>query len=414
LGSDFSKAAAIGCRFFFLDGCCGLRPKGGKDGVDWTRGHPGWRGLSGREVSGAAGQSQMAKPYVSVLIDTYNHERFIEKAIGSVLQQDFPADEREILVMDDGSTDATPEIVRRFEPQLRLLRKENGGQASAFNAGIPQCKGEIVAFLDGDDWWARKKLTRVAETLRAEPAVGFVGHGIVIVDSEGREQSETLREGHRFQANSVEGGRLFRRRGAFMGTSRMTIRRELLEQIGLVPEAIEIQADEYLFTLAAVLTEAVILPDALTFYRLHEANRFHLAKGAGLEKLRDKQKALAALAGALGEKLAELGVAPEVRRTVLGYTEASAKQLRLQLDGGWPWETATTEWTLYRIQHPEAGLAHRLFKLLMLAGALVTTPKAFYGAQKALTESGVYRRARQQWLPAPEMEHIEKEWRARS
>jgi glycosyltransferase involved in cell wall biosynthesis len=100
----------------------------------------------------------MAKPFVSVLIDTYNHERFIEKAIVSVLEQDFPSGEREILVVDDGSSDRTPEIVRKFEPHVRLLRKANGGQASAFNAGIPECKGEIVAFLDGDDWWARNKL----------------------------------------------------------------------------------------------------------------------------------------------------------------------------------------------------------------------------------------------------------------
>ena len=96
----------------------------------------------------------MAKIFASVLIDTYNHERFIEKAIVSVLEQDFPATEREIIVVDDGSTDGTAEIVRKFEPHLRLLHKENGGQASAFNAGIPECQGEIVAFLDGDDWWA--------------------------------------------------------------------------------------------------------------------------------------------------------------------------------------------------------------------------------------------------------------------
>ncbi|HMD41199.1 MAG TPA: glycosyltransferase [Candidatus Acidoferrum sp.] len=80
----------------------------------------------------------MAKPFVSVLIDTYNHERFIEKAIVSVLEQDFPAGEREILVVDDGSTDRTAEIVRKFGPHLKLLQKANGGQASAFNAGIPE------------------------------------------------------------------------------------------------------------------------------------------------------------------------------------------------------------------------------------------------------------------------------------
>ena len=74
----------------------------------------------------------MGIPAVTILIDTYNHERFIEEAIVSVLEQDCPRAETEILVVDDGSTDRTPEIVRRFQPHVRLIRKTNGGQASAF------------------------------------------------------------------------------------------------------------------------------------------------------------------------------------------------------------------------------------------------------------------------------------------
>src|ERR1700676_4365722 len=114
----------------------------------------------------------MSKPYVSVLIDTYNHERFIAQAITSVLGQDMAMDEVEIVVVDDGSTDRTPEIVHRFEPRVRVLRKTNGGQASAFNAGIAECRGEIIAFLDGDDWWAPGKLGRVVEELQRNPQVG--------------------------------------------------------------------------------------------------------------------------------------------------------------------------------------------------------------------------------------------------
>jgi glycosyltransferase involved in cell wall biosynthesis len=355
----------------------------------------------------------LAKIFSSVLIDTYNHERFIEQAIVSVLEQDFPASEREILVVDDGSTDRTPEIVKKFEPHVRLLRKENGGQASAFNAGIPECKGEIVAFLDGDDWWAGNKLARVVQAMAADPSVGIVGHGIVNVQRDGREQAEILREGFRFQANTMEGALLFRRRGAFLGTSRMTIRADLLRRIGPVPEEIEIQADEYLFTLAAVLVGAQILPEALTYYRLHEANSFQLASNDP-QKLRRKQKALAALAKSLSQQLEAFGIDPQVRRAVVEYTRASADQLRLVIDGGWPWETAKTEWKIYRILHPEARLSHRAFKLLTLVAALVTPPKSFYGAQRTLAQSSLYRRARARWLPVPEMQHIEKDWRARS
>src|ERR1700740_2541694 len=117
----------------------------------------------------------MLKPAVTVLIDTYNHERFIEEALVSVLEQDFPAAEVDVLVVDDGSTDRTPEIVRKFEPQVRLLRKANGGQASAFNAGIRECKGEIISFLDGDAWWLAAKLSTVATALARNRRVGNLG-----------------------------------------------------------------------------------------------------------------------------------------------------------------------------------------------------------------------------------------------
>src|SRR5258708_10638386 len=116
----------------------------------------------------------MAKPFVTALIDTYNHEAFIEKAIDSVLQQDFPAVDTEILVVDDGSTDRTPEVTRKFAPKVRLLRKVNGGQGSAFNAAIPEAQGAIVAFLDGDDWLTPNKLTSVAQVFATDAAGGCI------------------------------------------------------------------------------------------------------------------------------------------------------------------------------------------------------------------------------------------------
>ena len=355
----------------------------------------------------------MAKSFVSVLIDTYNHERFIEQAIVSVLEQDFPAADREIIVVDDGSTDRTPGIVKKFEPRVRLLRKENGGQASAFNAGIPECKGEIVAFLDGEDWWAPGKLKAVTSALADDSSIGIVGHGIVNVERDGRERTEILREGFKFRADTMEGARLFRRRGAFLGTSRMTIRADLLQQIGSVPDAIEIQADEYLFTLAAVLAGAQILPEALTYYRMHDANSFLLAS-QDPQKLRRKQQSLAMLARSLSQQLEKIGIDPQVFRTVTEYTQASADQLRLGLDGGWPWETAKTERKIYEILHPEAPISHRIFKLTILLAALITPPKIYYRVQSTLARSGLYRRVRARWLPVPEMEHIQNDWHAGS
>jgi glycosyltransferase involved in cell wall biosynthesis len=354
----------------------------------------------------------MTTPFVSVLIDTYNHERFIEEAIQSVLSQDFPASEREILVVDDGSTDRTPEILAKFASQVRILRKLNGGQASALNHGIPECRGELIAFLDADDWWAPDKLTQVTNAMAAEPNVGFVGHGIITVFPDGTQKTEILRDGFYFQANEMSGALLFRRRCAFMGTSRMTVRRHLAQQIGPIPAEIQIQADEYIYTLAPVLMPVRILPEALTYYRVHADNAFHMLN-PDPEKLRHKQKSLAALAKTLSLRLSQLGIDSEVRRALLDYTDASADQLRLSLDGGWSWETVAAEWKVYRVTHPNAPAAHRIFKSLTLLTALFVAPKTFYRTQKALAQNQLYHHLRERWLPFPEMEHIEKDGQAR-
>jgi hypothetical protein len=165
-----------------------------------------------------------------------------------------------------------------------------------------------------------------------------------------------------------------------------------------------------LFTLAAVLAGVRILPEALAYYRLHDANSFQLV-GNDPQKLRRKQKSLALLAKILSRQLESLGIEPQVRRAVVEYTQASAEQIRLAMDGGWPWETARTEWRLYEILHPDAPFSHRLFKFMILLGALVTPPKSFYSVHRTLAQSGLYRRTRARLLPVPEMEHIQKKWR---
>src|SRR5437588_228384 len=105
---------------------------------------------------------------VSVLIDTFNHEKYIEAAIGSVLQQENLGKATvEVIVVDDGSTDRTRELVHGFGNRVKYYFKPNGGQASAFNFGIPLCTGEIICFLDGDDWWHQRKVRTVLDAFSA-------------------------------------------------------------------------------------------------------------------------------------------------------------------------------------------------------------------------------------------------------
>jgi glycosyltransferase involved in cell wall biosynthesis len=347
----------------------------------------------------------LAKSFASVLIDTYNHERFIEQAIVSVLEQDFSAAEREIIVVDDGSTDRTPKIVRTFEPRVRLLHKKNGGQASAFNAGIPECKGEIVAFLDGDDWWAPGKLRRIAEIFAAEPAVGFVGHGIIETFADRTERVHAPEKNERLRLDSLAAARVFRLRKSYLGTSRMALRTQLARKILPVPEALVIQADEYLFTLAAAMSEIIILQEALTHYCIHGGNLFLSAGNKG-KSLRQKQQVMAALANSLRDVLPAKSVPADVIQCVVEAVQIEADQMRLMLDGGTPWETFRTESKLYEMLHADAPWTHRLFRAMTMFPALVLPPRWFYAGRRWVGSRGWYRRVREKVLPVPELTRI--------
>ena len=347
----------------------------------------------------------MTRPFVSVLIDTHNHERFIERTVESARGQDFPAAEREILVVDDGSTDRTPELVAKFAPQVRLLRKSNGGQASAFNAGIPECRGEIIAFLDGDDWWAPEKVSRVAEAMKANTTVGLVGHGIIESFEGGAQRVVAPEKAERLCLNSLAAARVFRLRKSFLGTSRMTLRAELAKRLLPVPEALVIEADEYLFTLAATLADIIILPEQLTHYRLHGANLYS-AGGGSIAGLQRKHRAVSALASALQRELLARGAPADAVACTTEILLAEAEQMRLMLDGGWPWQTFHAETAIYRVMHGDAPLPHRVFRNVTMLPALLLPPRWFYAGRRWLAAQVWYRRARKRSLPPPEITRV--------
>jgi glycosyltransferase involved in cell wall biosynthesis len=347
----------------------------------------------------------LGKPFASVLIDTYNHERFIEQAIVSVLEQDFPASDREILVVDDGSADGTPEIVRKFEPHVRLLRKENGGQASAFNAGIPECKGEIIAFLDGDDWWTPRKLQKVSNVFTAELHVGLVGHGIKETFSDGTTGVAAPEKNERLTLDSLRAARVFRLRKSYLGTSRMTLRAEIARRLLPVPETLVIEADEYLFTLAGTGCEIVMLREALTHYRIHGKN-LYLSAGNTENGLRQKQKVMQALADSLRVMLLAQGIAADIIACIVEIVQAEASQARLMVEGGSPWETFQTESKIYEVLHADARLRHRLFRALTMVPALVLPPRHYYAARSWLSSRTWYRRMREKAVPIPDIARV--------
>ena len=117
-------------------------------------------------------------PKVSVIIPTYNRAHLVGRAIRSVLNQTYQ--DFEIIVVDDGSTDNTEEVVKSFnDPRIRYIRhEENKGAAAARNTGIKAAKGKFIAFQDSDDEWLPKKLEKQMEAFdNASPKVGVVYTG---------------------------------------------------------------------------------------------------------------------------------------------------------------------------------------------------------------------------------------------
>lgn len=331
----------------------------------------------------------MAKAFASVLIDTYNHERFIEQAIVSVLEQDFPAADREVLVVDDGSTDRTPEIVRKFAPQVRLLRKANGGQASAFNAGIPECKGEMVAFLDGDDWWAPGKLSVVAGEFENHPAIGTLGHGIYEVEENGAPQAViSPKKTCDLHLRDTSQGSLFLSLRAFLGTSRLAVRTKVLRQALPLPLGLVIEADEFLSTLTTALGGSRILEQPLTHYRYHSGNLFQFSEW-NPGKVRRKYDSLACFLRELPSRLRNAGVAEGVISVVIDAVRIDAERLRLSLGEGWPWETVRVEREAYRQAYRGATMGYHLFHGAVLGLAGILPPAIFYRLRNWYAQKGL-------------------------
>ena len=328
---------------------------------------------------------------VSVLIDTYNHERFIERAITSVLEQDMPLDGVEILVVDDGSTDRTPEIVRKFGPRVGLLSKVNGGQASAFNFGFSHVSGEVIALLDGDDWWEPRKLRIVLDAFNENPDIGAVGSGINEVDADGNHLNAIVpNRTYTLSFHTPQEGIQFRSLMTFLGTSRLALRRSVVEKMLPVPEGLVIEADEYLAALSIAISGALVLDQPLTNYRYHAGNLYQHNK-FNVEKARRKCNVLSCLVDELPRHLQALGVSSEVVAAMIEPRKIEAERLRLAVDGGLPWETFRIETHAGRVAYRESSLGYRFFHSMVLALTLAMPPRWFYRMQNFYAEKKLHR-----------------------
>ena len=117
------------------------------------------------------GDDEKGSPMVSIILPTYNGERYVAEAVESVIGQSYQ--NWELVAVDDGSDDATPDILSSFG-QVKLIRQENRGVSHARNTGVKHASGDLLAFLDQDDRWLPEKLSRQVDILRQRPDLELV------------------------------------------------------------------------------------------------------------------------------------------------------------------------------------------------------------------------------------------------
>jgi glycosyltransferase involved in cell wall biosynthesis len=319
-------------------------------------------------------------PRVSVLVNTYNHERFIAQALQSVLNQDFPADQMEIIVVDDGSTDATPQVLQPFLPKICYIRKQNGGQVSAFNASLAEAHGDIFAFLDGDDWWASNKLSAVVAAFENNPSVACVGHAYNEVDENSRIVGTMVPTSNHMSLENRRIAQISSSLRVFLGTSRFAIRRGVLEKTLPVPADLPF-FDNFIFSQAVAISGAVLLPDPLCYYRLHSRNLYASSSASRANSdglLRTKYRLVSALLQHLPPRLSRLGISDEIIGAFLDFDRLELRQLRLILEGGKRSETFQLERASFELGYRNPDLGYRLFKCFVLSLALLLPPRTFY------------------------------------
>jgi glycosyltransferase involved in cell wall biosynthesis len=193
---------------------------------------------------------------VSAIIPVYNGSRYLAATLDSVLAQTYPL--HEIIVIDDGSTDNSPEILRSYGDRLRVTRQENQGVAVARNAGLRQASGDVITFIDQDDLWPPRRTEILIDALRSNPkALVAIG------------QVEVLYERARPPSNLDLFGTTLRE---FLVGS-MCVRKEVFDLIGPFNTGLGYADDtDFFMRRREANIETVYVDDITLQYRLHESN----------------------------------------------------------------------------------------------------------------------------------------------
>ena len=211
-------------------------------------------------------------PLVSIIIGNYNYESFVGQAIDSALNQTYK--KIEVIVVDDGSTDNSRDIIANYGDKVISIFKENGGQPSTYNAGFVSSKGDIICFLDSDDIFLPDKVARIVTMFEVHQEINWCFHSLQLID----ENDNLL--GHTTTVNYKSGERDYReifKRGKIPPSlppcATLCFKRSLLGKILPMPTSKHMPAsDFYVKYMAAALSKGFILAEDLTLQRIHGNN----------------------------------------------------------------------------------------------------------------------------------------------
>ncbi|MEN8443452.1 MAG: glycosyltransferase [Cyanobacteria bacterium J06555_13] len=217
-------------------------------------------------------------PLVSIIINNYNYEAFLSDAIDSALSQTY--DNVEVIVVDDGSTDGSREIIKGYGDRITPIFQANAKQGAAFNNGFAHSKGDIILFLDSDDYLFEKALEKIVEVWT--PEVSKVHYRLQIVDTQGNSQGPCYPPRNLSLASGEVWKELFEK-GAYTGvsTSGNAISRHALAQVSPIPEIYKLTSDDYLSTLIPFYGEVIAIEQPLAAYRIHTSNQWALVTVSG-------------------------------------------------------------------------------------------------------------------------------------
>jgi glycosyltransferase involved in cell wall biosynthesis len=197
-------------------------------------------------------------PRLSVIIPSYQRSKTILRALESVSNQTFR--DFEIIVIDDGSTDGTADVVSQYSDKVVYIWQPNRGPSAARNVGIENSSGEFIAFLDADDIWYPQKIEKQISPFQFNPRLGLVCSDVVFADESGIKQNKTA-----FASAAPERGMIFNTifSRSFIGTSTVVIRRICLDEVGQFDEQLKFCEDYELWLRVSESWEIDYVPEPL-------------------------------------------------------------------------------------------------------------------------------------------------------